>query len=159
MSVDYVDTLGRSLLHDDIDVALIPAGSTFYAACPLDISNVTLSVAALILKVTVSKSTPRGLELPSVTGVAINTDADGNRTLAGNITNRYKTPLASDATIHIVYFDASGNIVDGEQSSTGAAIEPGATVGFQFPILIESVASAQVSVDPCGFVPLVACSS
>src|SRR5262249_33254753 len=147
VSVDYVDTLGRSLLHDEIDVALIPASSTFYAACQPDISNVTLSVAALTVKVTVGKTTPKGLQLPSVSGVAINTVADGDRTLVGYITNPYKTPLSSDAAIHIVYFDASGYIVDGEQSSTGAAIEPGATVGFQFPVFLDSVAIAHVSVD------------
>ena len=58
--------------------------------------------------------------------------------------------MPQDAEIYAVYFDANGNIIGGDSESAGASVQPGATVGFTFPYLAGTVASAQVSIDPCG---------
>jgi len=40
--------------------------------------------------------------------------------------------------------------IGGDTKRAGASVQPGATVGFSFDYLDANVASAQVSVDPCG---------
>jgi len=68
----------------------------------------------------------------------------------GKITNRYKKPLSQAATIYSVYYDSSGHIIGGDYTGAGAAIQPKATVSFSFPFVDLNVASAKISVDPCG---------
>jgi hypothetical protein len=58
--------------------------------------------------------------------------------------------MPEDAEIYAVYYDASGNIVGGDSTPAGASVQAGATVGFSFSYLSASIASAQVSIDPCG---------
>lgn len=148
--VTFVDTQGRSLTHDEIDLTVIPAGQTFYASC-LTISNVTLSVASVQVTVKVGKSVAKGAQLPSVSGLKLTPDEyGGTQTLSGNLTNPYAKAMPEDAEIEAVYFDASGNIIGGDTKRAGASVQPGATVGFSFDYLDAQVASAQVSVDRCG---------
>jgi hypothetical protein len=150
VTVQFIGTLGRSAASTEVDLTLIPAGQTFYASC-LTLANVTISVASLNVSVTVGKSVPKKAQLPPVSNVTVTAPDDiGGQTITGQFTNPYATAMPEDATIYAVYFDASGNIVDGSWNPTGASVQPGATVGFQFDTLSENVASAQVSVDPCG---------
>ncbi|HEV7566395.1 MAG TPA: hypothetical protein VGO31_10585 [Microbacteriaceae bacterium] len=150
VTVTFVDTQGRSLTHDEIDLTVIPAGQTFYASC-LTISNVTLSVASVQVTVKVGNSVAKRAQLPAVSGLNLTPDEYGStQTLAGNLTSPYTKAMPEDAQIEAVYFDASGNIIGGDRTRAGASVQPGATVGFSFDYLDANVASAQVSVDPCG---------
>lgn len=156
VNLTFTDTQGRSLTTGRMDLNLIPAGETFYASCSAG-SNVTLSVAAMKVTVNIGESTPAGAELPPVSGVTL-TDDYGTETLTGNLTNPYPDPMSEEADIYAVYFDASGNIVGGGGTVAGASIQPGATVGFSirvgfgYPFVASpDAASAEVSVDPCGF--------
>ena len=152
ITVTFVDTQGRSLKSDEIDLSAIPAGQTFYASC-LTIANVTLSVASVQVNVKVGSSVAaKKTQLPVVSGVQLTADAfGGTQTLTGSLTNSYSQAMPEDAEIYAVYFDSSGNIVGGDSKSAGASVQPGATVSFSFPFLAPVIASAQVSVDPCGF--------
>jgi hypothetical protein len=149
VTVAFVDTLGRSVASDEFDLTLIPAGQTFYASC-FAFPSVTISVASLNVRVIVGKSVPRKAQLPPVSGLAVTQDESGSTTLTGNLTNPYTRAMPEDATIYAVYFDASGNIVGGDEEGAGASVQPGATVGFQFDVFADNVANARVSVDPCG---------
>jgi hypothetical protein len=150
VTVTFADTQGRSLTKDDINLTVIPAGQTFYASC-LTIANVTLSVASVQVAVKVGKSVAKHAQLPSVSGLKLTPDEFGStQTLTGNLTNPYGKAMPEDAEIEAVYFDASGNIIGGDTKRAGASVQPGATVGFSFDYLDANVASAQVSVDPCG---------
>jgi hypothetical protein len=150
VTVTFADTQGRSLTTDDINLTVIPAGQTFYAGC-LTLSNVTLSVASVLVSVKVGKSVAKHAQLPSVSGLKLTPDAfGGTQMLTGNLTNPYAAAMPQDAEIEAVYFDTSGNIVGGDTTPAGASVQPGATVGFSFDFLDAKVASAQVSVDPCG---------
>jgi hypothetical protein len=150
VTVTFADTQGRSLTSDDIDLTVIPAGQTFYASC-LTISNVTLSVGSVQVSVKVGKSVPKKAELPGVSALALTPDPFGDtQTLTGSITSPYAKAMPQDARIYAVYYDANGNIVGGDSESTGASVQPGATVGFSLPYISTTIASAQVSVDPCG---------
>jgi len=150
VTVQFADTLGRSLTSDQITVTVIPAGQTFYAGC-LATSNVTLTVASLKVTVTVGKSVAKAAQLPPVSGLTLTSDPFfDTQTLTGNFTNPYSKAMPEDAEINAVYFDPSGNIIGGDSTRAGASVQPGATVGFEFPDLAANVASAKVSVDPCG---------
>jgi hypothetical protein len=151
VTVVFADTQGRSLTSAEIDLTLIPAGQTFYASC-LKLSHVTLAVSALQVSVKVGKTTAKGPVLPSVSGVKLTKDQYGStQTLTGNLTSPYSKPMPESAEIYAVFFDASGNIVGGDSTRAGASVQPGATVGFSFSYIAANVASAQVSVDPCGY--------
>ena len=150
VTVTFADTQGRSLTTDDINLTVITAGQTFYAGC-LTLSNVTLSVASVLVSVKVGKSVAKHAQLPSVSGLKLTPDAfGGTQMLTGNLTNPYAAAMPQDAEIEAVYFDANGNIIGGDTTPAGASVQPGATVGFSFDFLDAKVASAQVSVDPCG---------
>jgi hypothetical protein len=151
VTVTFADTQGRSLTTDEIDLTVIPAGQTFYASC-LKVSSVTLTVASVQVQVKVGRSAARGAQLPVISDVKLTPDRfGGTQTLNGNLRNPYSKPMPEQATIYAVFFDASGNIVGGDSTTTGASVQPGATVGFGFNYVAGNVASAQVSVDPCGF--------
>jgi hypothetical protein len=154
VTVTFADTQGRSIVSDELHLSLIPAGQIFYASC-LKTSSVTLSVASLQVGVKVGKSVSKSAELPSVSGLTLAPDQYGAQTLSGNLTNSYTWAMSQDATIYAVYFDSNGNIVGGSSTQAGAAVQPGATVAFSFPYLNLGVASAQVSVDPCGALAVV----
>jgi len=150
VTVTFADTQGRSLTSSEVDLTVIPARQTFYASC-LTISNVTLSVGSVQVSVKVGKSVPKKAQLPVVSALTLTPDAFGDtQTLTGSITNPYAQAMPQDAAIYAVYYDANGNIVGGDWTPAGASIQPGATVGFNFPYLATTIASAQVSVDPCG---------
>jgi hypothetical protein len=149
VTVTFADTQGRSLTSDEVDLTVIPAGQTFYASC-LQISNVTLSVGSVQVSVKVGKSVPKKAQLPVVSALTLAPDSFGTPTLTGSITNPYAQAMPPDAEIYAVYYNANGNIVGGDRKNAGASIQPGATVGFSFTDLDPSIASAQVSVDPCG---------
>jgi hypothetical protein len=155
VTVTFVDTLGRSLTTSEIELTVIPAGETFYASC-LTIVNVTLSVAAAQAHVKIGKSVAKKAQLPSVSGLKLESDDFGDtQTLIGSLTNAYSQPMPQDAAIYAVYYDAAGDIIGGDWTPTGASVQPGATVGFSFPDLPMSVASAEVSIDPCGLASIV----
>jgi hypothetical protein len=150
VTVTFVDTQGRSLTTEAIDLTVIPAGQTFYASC-LAISSVTLSVGSVQVHVKVRESVPKKAQLPIVSALALSADPFGDtQTLTGTITSPYAQAMPQDAAIYAVYYDANGNIIGGDWTPAGASIQPGATVGFTFPDLDPGIASAQVSVDPCG---------
>lgn len=151
VTVTFADTQERSLATDEIDLTVIPAGQSVYASCATMMTSVTLSVASVQVAVKVGESAAKGSELPAVSGLTLTPDEFGTQTLTGNLTNPYATPLPDSAVIYAVYYDASGDIVGGDQATTGASVEPGATIAFSFPNVATNVASAQVSVDPCGF--------
>lgn len=154
VTVTFADTQGRSLTTDDVNLTVIPADQTFYASC-LTLSNVTLSVASVQVTVKVGKSVAKHAQLPTVSGLTLNPDAfGGTQMLTGNLTSPYAAAMPPDAEIEAVYFDTSGNIIGGDTTRAGASVQPGATVGFSFDFLDAKVASAQVSVDPCGVAAL-----
>lgn len=153
VTVSFDDTQGRSVATTQTTLALIPAGQTFWMSC-LDAVAVTLSVASMNVQVQVGQSTAHTGRLPVVSSVTLATNTSGlfsTETLTGSLTNTYATPLSPDATIYAVYYDAAGNFVGSDSTSTGAAVEPGATVGFSFSYVPTTATSAEVSVDPCGF--------
>jgi hypothetical protein len=76
VTVTFVDTQGRSLTTDDINLTVIPAGQTFYASC-ITIANVTLSVASVQVAFKVGKSVAKHAELPTVSGLKLTPDAFG----------------------------------------------------------------------------------
>jgi hypothetical protein len=150
VTVTFADTQGRSLATTEVDLTLIPAGQVFYASC-LKLTSVTLAVSSVQVQVKVGKSTAHTGKLPPVTGLKLTPDQyGGTQTLSGSFTNPYAAPMSQEAAIYAVYFDGSGNIIGGDWTQAGASVQPGSTVGFSFPYLDGKIASAQVSVDPCG---------
>lgn len=150
VTVTFADTQGRSLASTEVDLSLIPAGQTFYFSC-LKTSAVTLSVSSVQVQVKVGKSTAHTGELPSVSNLKLTSDQFGvSQTLTGSLTNPYAIAMPQDATIYALYFDAGGNFVGGSSTRAGASVQPGATVSFSFANVGTNVASAEVSVDPCG---------
>jgi hypothetical protein len=150
ITVTFADTQGRSLATTEVDLTVIPAGQVFYASC-LKLTNVTLAVSSVQVQVKVGKSTAHTGKLPLVTDLKLTPDQyGGTQTLSGSFTNPYSTPMSEDAAIYAVYYDSGGNIIGGDWTQAGASVQPGSTVGFSFPYLDARIASAQVSVDPCG---------
>jgi hypothetical protein len=151
VTVTFTDTKGRSLASNQTYLALIPAHQTFFMSCAQQ-TSVTLTVASLRVKVKVGRSTAHTGKLPVVSSLTLTPNGDGlTQMLSGKLMNPYKTPLSQSAIIYSVYYDTGGHIIGGDQVYTGAAVQPKATVSFGFPYVDLNVASAKVSVDPCGY--------
>ncbi|HUX05504.1 MAG TPA: FxLYD domain-containing protein [Acidimicrobiales bacterium] len=152
VTVTFVDTQGRSVATTQTDLALIPAGQTFWMSC-LKSSAVSISPASMQVQVQVGQNTTHTGRLPVVSNLTLTPNSAGlvsSQTLVGTLTNTYATPLSPDAEIYAVYLDATGTVIGSDMEWTGASVEPGASVNFSFSNLSPNVASAEVSVDPCG---------
>jgi hypothetical protein len=154
-TVRAVDTSGRSVATDQIPVTVIPAGSTF-AIAGLLTPSVSLGFSKLSITIHVDAWRAKAISLP----IAYNVDLAGRFDpslccdVTGSFTNPYKKAISQDAPIYAVYLDASGRIIGGTSDTTGAAVQPGATVDFDmlgFPLNNTNARpnSARVSIDPC----------
>lgn len=159
VTVTWVDARGHGLGAVRSDLALIPARQIFYMSCG-QTDGLTVRVASLRVNVKVGRSTSSSGNLPIVSRLRLGREGCaehltpskcGSGSLTGWITNRYTTRFSPDATIYAVFFDARGKIVGGESDDTTAAsLKPGANVSFVFSGPGSPIASAKVSVDPCG---------
>lgn len=149
VTTTFLDALDRSVGTDDQTITGIPPAGKFDVGGSIA-PNVSLTVARLHVAVKVGGSTTERLVLPSVTNVTTRFLSS----VEGSLRNPYTRLLPSDATIYIVYLNAQGQIVGGDNESTGAAVRPGATVAFRdtLPsVTISKTTTAQASVDPDGF--------
>lgn len=152
VTITFVDTQGRSVATSQTDLSLIPAGQTFWMSC-LKSSAVSISPASMQVQVQVGQNTAHTGRLPVVSSLTLTPNSAGlvpSQTLVGTLTNTYAAPLSPDAEIYAVYLDATGAVIGSDMEWTGASVEPGASVNFSFSNLSPNVASAEVSVDPCG---------
>jgi hypothetical protein len=152
LSVVFKDTSGRAVATDTMTITGIPAGGRFYVAGILE-SNVTLQTLTSYVTATAS-STPTGsFALPTASGTTIKPDpqAPGFGSILGDFSNPYRQPMSQDGTtIYVVYLNSSGAIIGGTLELAGAAVEPGATVGFSVPdAILSNIAAVDASVDPC----------
>lgn len=150
VTVKALDSHGRVFTADDKVVTLIPAATNFVIDGQL-IWGVSINLARIKTVVSVGKTAPRGRSLPRVTHVALN--AYGN--ITASLTNTYKRPLPDSATIYGVFLDTKGRVVGAGDQTTDAILQPGETVSVDLFGNVPgakrgTVASAQLSVDPCG---------
>ena len=153
VTTTFLDSLGRSVGTDDQTITGIPPTGNFNIGGSIA-PNVSLTVAKLRVAVKVGGSTAEQLILPLATNVTATT-RDFSDSVIGNLRNPYSRLLPSDATIYIVYLNTQGQIVGGDNESTGAAVNPGATVAFSDTLLsmmtISKTTIVRASVDPYGF--------
>jgi hypothetical protein len=150
VNVSFADTQGTAVATSTTNLSLIPAGQVFYMSCSQE-TSVSLTVASVQVSVKVGESTSPTGSLPTVSNLVLTPDQYGTQTLTGSLTNTYKTQLSQDAEIYALHYSATGGLVGSESTSTGAAVEPGATVSFSFQYIDPTVTTTEVSVDPCGF--------
>lgn len=145
------DAADRSVATDTRTLAVIPAASTFYAS-GLFLFNVSLTVSSLSVSVNVEKGLNRRVVIPPTTHLLLTRDPSGDTsTLTGEIANPYPAALPDDATVYVVYYDSNSTVIGGDSVTTGAQVQPGATVSFTVPYVPANVAAIGASVDPCGF--------
>ncbi|HUY23993.1 MAG TPA: DUF4190 domain-containing protein [Candidatus Saccharimonadales bacterium] len=156
LAIALVDAQGRSVASATTAITGIPAGRRFYVggtAAP----NVSLTVAKLDASVTVGSATTRQPVLPSVSNLSLagyslapGIPVPGYGNIAGDLTNPYSVPLASDATIYVVYLNPQGQVVGGASEGAGAQVQPGATDAFSLPgVVVGRASTFEASVDPC----------
>lgn len=153
VTTTFLDSLGRSVGTDNQTITGIPPAGTFNVGGSIA-PNISLTVARLRVSVKVGGSTAGPLALPIVTNVIAKTGDSIFSSVAGSLRNPYTRLLPSDATIYIVYLNAQGQIVGGDNEPTGAAVSPGATVAFSDTLLSTSINPTTIvraSVDPDGF--------
>jgi hypothetical protein len=154
LSVVFKDTSGRAVATDTKTITGIPAGGRFYVAGILE-SNITLQTLTSYVTATATSTTTGSLVLPtaSVTTIKPNPLAPAFGSIAGDLNNPYTHPMSQDGTtIYLVYLNSSGAIIGGTLEQAGAAVQPGATVGFAVPVArLSNVAAVDASVDPCSF--------
>lgn len=153
VTTTFLDSLGRSVGTDEQTITGIPPAGSFDVGGSIA-PNVSLTVAHLQVEVKVGGSTTQRLVLPAVTDVTATTGNFGIGSIVGSLRNPYTRLLPSDATIYIVYLNAEGQIVGGDNEPTGAAVRPGATVAFRdtLPsVTISNTTTVRASVDPDGF--------
>ena len=149
VSVGFVDTHGRSIANSSVTVTGIPAGGIFYVGGAI-YSNVSLTAGRLRPAVTVGRSQPRSLVLPSVSDAHVTPSTlPGEVAVNGDLRNPYKKSLPVDASIYVIYLDSSGHIIGGTSETTGAQVRSHASDSFNVPLIFDPVASVEVSVDPC----------
>ena len=76
------------------------------------------------------------------------------QSVVGSFRNPYQAQLPADATILLVYTDPAGRIIGGDSESTGATVQPGATISFSDRLLSiapGTEATVQASIDPDGY--------
>jgi hypothetical protein len=152
VNVRAIDSQGRSVATDQLPVTLIPSGGTFNLAGEL-LPNVSLRIARMNATAGVGQTKVGRRELPVVTGIHV-TPAFPGIEVTGQLTNPYKQPLSRDAKIYAIIFNPRGRVVGSATGTTGASIEPKATVHFKIEGFLDDSSakplSALVSVDPCG---------
>lgn len=93
------------------------------------------------------------IPLPVAQDVQLETGIDCCE-VSGSFTNPYTKAISQDAPIYAVFLDARGRIIGGTSDSTGAAVQPGATVSFDLSGFLNNPnvnpVKARVSIDPCG---------
>jgi hypothetical protein len=158
LSVVFKDTSGRAVAMDTKTITGIPAGGRFYVGGYVE-SNVTLQTLTSYVTATASSSTA-SFVLPTASGTTVkpNPQSPGFGAILGNFNNPYRQPMSQeDTTIYLVYLNSRGTIIGGTLEQAGAAVEPGATVGYSVPdAILSNVAAVDASIDPCSFlgVPL-----
>jgi hypothetical protein len=159
LSVIFKDSSGRAVATDTKTITGISAGGRFSVAGILE-SNVTLQTLTAYVTATASSTTTASFVLPTASGTTIKPDpqAPGFGAILGSFNNPYRQPMPQeDTTIYLVYVNSEGAIIGGTLEQAGAAVEPGATVGYSVPnAVLSNVADVDASVDPCSFlgVPL-----
>ena len=156
LAISLVDAQGRSVATATTSITGIPAGGRFYIG-GMAAPNVSLTVARLEASATVGSSATRQPVLPTVShlslagySVAPGIPVPGYGNIGGDITNPYSVPLASTATIYVVYLNPQGQVVGGASEDAGAQVEPGATVAFSRPdVEVGQATTIEASVDPC----------
>ena len=151
VTATFVDKYGRSGATDSATLTAIPATKTFYYA-GYAYSNVSLVVTGMHLSVVTTDTRPTVVALPPVNGVEIAATALGENNITGRFRNPYAKIIPSDATIYVVFLNATGHIVGGTLEPSGASVEPGATVSFsvsEYPP--PPIAGARAWVDPCSW--------
>jgi len=153
VSEAFLDSRGRSVATDSQTLTGIPPGGRFYVGGDT-VSNVSLQVSKFEVAVTVGGSiTTSQLLIPPVTSVAFVKDGFFTNAV-GSFRNPYRVPLPSDATIFLVYTNSAGRIVGGDSESTGATVQPGATVAFSdnnLSITPNAGTTVEASIDPDGY--------
>jgi hypothetical protein len=164
LSVVFKDTSGRAVATDNKRITGIPAGGRSYVAGIL-VSNVTLQALTSYVTATARSTTTGSLVLPTVSGMTIKPDPQfpSVGAILGDFNNPYRQPMSQEnTTIYVIYLNSKGAIIGGTLELAGAAVEPGATVGFSVPsAVLTNVAAVHASVDPCSFlgVPLLSFQS
>ncbi len=156
LAISLVDAQGRSVATATTSITGIPVGGRFYIG-GMAAPNVSLTVARLEASATVGSSATRQPVLPTVShlslagySVAPGIPVPGYGNIGGDITNPYSVPLASTATIYVVYLNPQGQVVGGASEDAGAQVEPGATVAFSRPdVEVGQATTIEASVDPC----------
>lgn len=152
VTVRAVDSAGRSVATAQIPVTAIPAGGTFVVTGLL-LPSVSLSITKVRASATVGQQKPRGLRLPVVTHVHLDTSGVELLNVTGRLTNPYRKPMSENSPIYAVFLNARGRIVGGTSSVTGAQVQPGATVSFALDGILNDLnakpVSTRVSIDPC----------
>jgi hypothetical protein len=153
VKVRALDSHGNSFTTDEATITVIPAATSFVVTGSL-IWNVSLNLARIATVVHVGKSAPRGRRLPPVKHIAV---TNYGRDITATLTNPYAKPLPDSATIYGIFLDSKGRIVAVGSQMTQAIVRPRATVafdlsaGFSTTAQMDAVASAKVSIDPCGY--------
>jgi len=151
VEVEAVDASGRSITDSYTTVTLIPAGADFVISGAL-IWRGSPELAGIETEVHVGQTAPRRRRLPPVKHVSLT----GSGRVIGSFTNPYKKPLPASATIYGVVLDSRGRIVATGYDLADAVTRPGATVTFDMlgtstTVQNDAATSAEVSVDPCGY--------
>ncbi len=153
VTTTFLDSLGRSVGTDDQTITGIPPAGNFNVGGSIA-PNISLTVARLRVAVKVGGSTTVRLVLPLVTNVTAKPQIPGISSVTGSLRNLYPRLLPSDATIYIVYMNAHGRVMGGDNEPTGAAVSPGATVSFSDTLLSKTISKTTIvraSVDPDGY--------
>jgi hypothetical protein len=151
VKVQGLDGRGRAFTSGDVTITVIPAGTSFVLGGSL-VWNVSIDLKRIAAVVRVGKTVPKGRKLPPVKRIGLASNGD----VTGLLTNPYRKPLPSSATIYGVFLDSAGRIVASAGETTDATIAPGQTVPFDLfgnlsATARMAVASALVTVDPCGY--------
>jgi hypothetical protein len=150
VTVRFVDASGASQASETQEITAIPAGKTSYLSGTIFSINVSLSVASMNVTVSADSGVTRSIELPTVSHFLVTHDPElDSYKLSADLTNPYTKALPSSARISLVYFDASNKIIGSDWLTTGAEIQPGATVSFTANA-VPGIAYVGASVDPCG---------
>jgi hypothetical protein len=150
--VEALDAQGRSFTSDETVLTLVPAATSFVVAGQL-IWNVSINISRIKAVVHVGRALPRSRRLPPVRSITV---SNYGQDVTASLTNPYKKPLPASAKIYGVFLDGSGRIIASGSQTTDAVVQPGQKVPFDLfgnpsnTAQASAVASAFVSVDPCG---------
>lgn len=153
VTVSALDKQGRSVSTDKPVITVIPAGDTFVVAGEM-LPRISLRISGLRAGVSVGNTKSKGLRLPVLSNVRLDTSGGTLLDVKGQVRNPYQTPLSQNAQIYAVFINHQGQIVGSTTGLTGAAIKPNATLPFDIVGVVNNRSakptSTWVSVDPCG---------